>query len=85
MYKIEVDDTTFAIRIWDLDNPNSENKPFMFQPTYPDGTSFPTKEAALDWASQQERFMTVPDSPPPFGGPTAPQAPSIEPSQEEPS
>jgi hypothetical protein len=70
MYNIEVDNETFAISAWDLDNPNEAGKPFMFQPCYPDKTPFESKEKALEWASALEAFLTIPGSPRPSDGPT---------------
>jgi hypothetical protein len=48
-YRYEIDENN-AISIWDVENPNEFNKPFFFQPTWPDNTPWASKEEAEQWA-----------------------------------
>lgn len=47
-YKYEIDENN-AVRIWDLTNPYENNAPFFYQPDYPDGTPWESREAAETW------------------------------------
>jgi len=47
-YKYEIDDQN-AVRVWDLENPNEENKPFLYQPNQSDGTAWESSEQAKNW------------------------------------
>jgi hypothetical protein len=47
-YKYEIDEQN-AVRIWDIENVYEDNAPFFFQPDYPDGTPWESKEAAEEW------------------------------------
>lgn len=38
------------IKIWDTDNPNELNAPFLNQSSWPDGTEWLNKEEAQAWA-----------------------------------
>lgn len=46
-FRYEVDENN-AVRIWDVNA--VDNKPFIFQPDYPDTTPFGSKENAETWA-----------------------------------
>ena len=48
-YRFEIDKQN-AIRIWDNENPNENDAPFMFQPDFPDFTPWASKKQATDWA-----------------------------------
>jgi len=50
-YKYEVNEVN-EVFMWDLENPNEEDKPFFFQPQHPDGVAWENKEAAESWASE---------------------------------
>lgn len=50
-YKYEVNEVN-EVFMWDLENPNEEDKPFFFQPHHPDGVKWENKEAAELWASE---------------------------------
>lgn len=50
-YKYEVNDAN-AVFMWDLENPNENDKPFFFQPHQPDGQAWQDKEQAERWASE---------------------------------
>lgn len=39
------------LRIWDRENPNPKNAPVIFQPNWPDGTDWASKEEAEAWAN----------------------------------
>lgn len=50
-YRYEIDNNEgFAIRMWDLDNPNEENAPFLYQPHWPSGVNWNSYEEAENWA-----------------------------------
>lgn len=48
-YRYEIDDAN-AVKVWDLENPNELNAPFLFQPEWPNGTAWASKKEAEDWA-----------------------------------
>jgi len=48
-YRYEIDENN-EIRIWDLDNPNELDAPFLYQPTWPDMTPWGSREEAESWA-----------------------------------
>jgi len=48
-YRFEID-TENAIRIWDSENPNEGDAPFLFQPDWPDVTPWADAAQATDWA-----------------------------------
>ena len=48
-YRFEID-TDNAIRIWDNENSNEGDAPFMFQPDFPDTTPWANTAQATDWA-----------------------------------
>jgi len=48
-YRFEID-TNNAIRVWDNENPNEGDAPFMFQPDWPDTTAWESAAQATDWA-----------------------------------
>lgn len=47
-YKYEIDETN-AIRVWDNENLNELNAPFLFQPVHPDGRNWHDKTEAESW------------------------------------
>lgn len=47
-YRYEINGAN-AISVWDLEQPNPEGLPFMFQPDYPDGRPWENREAAEAW------------------------------------
>jgi hypothetical protein len=47
-YHYEID-TDNAVRVWDLENPNEFNVPFLFQPVWPDGTPWSDRSEAEAW------------------------------------
>lgn len=50
------------IRIWDLENPNEINAPFLYQPNWPDGTNWANKEEAEGWTQVFIESLENPDS-----------------------
>ena len=47
-YIYEIDDQ-LAIRAWDTQMPNEENKPFLYQPDHPDGRPWVDRNDAEQW------------------------------------
>jgi hypothetical protein len=47
-YKYEIDENN-VVRIWDINNPNENDAPFLFQPDHPDNKPWESKEAAEEW------------------------------------
>ena len=60
-YSFEID-TDNAIRIWDNENPNENDAPFMFQPDWPDLTEWESTAQATDWAEVFIASLVNPDS-----------------------
>lgn len=58
-YRYEIDEAN-AIRIWDEENPNEKNAPFLYQPNYPNGDEWGSAEAATAWA---ELFISSAEDP----------------------
>lgn len=50
-YRYEIDDLN-VVRIWDLENPNEDNLPFMLQAKWPNGTPWANSAEAASWAEQ---------------------------------
>ena len=48
-YRFEID-TDNTVRVWDNENPNEGDAPFMFQPDWPDTTAWADAAQATDWA-----------------------------------
>jgi len=48
-YRFEIDSNN-AIRVWDNENPNENEAPFMLQPDWPDTTPWADVAQATDWA-----------------------------------
>ena len=42
----------FAISVWNIDNPNPDGTPFLYQPQQPDGTPWPDQATAQAFADQ---------------------------------
>lgn len=56
--RYEIDDNDgFAIRAWNEDNPNSENAPFLLQPTWPNNTPWGSRQEAETWAQHFVEMM----------------------------
>jgi len=49
-YYYEIDDNN-AISVWDNENPNENNQPFLFQPDWPDNTPWASRDEAEGWVS----------------------------------
>ena len=48
--RYEIDENeNFAIRVWDLDNPNEDNAPFFYQPEWPLGMAWASYAEAETW------------------------------------
>lgn len=50
-YRYEIDENN-AVRIWDDENPNENDAPFLYQPDLPDGTPWSSAEEADAWAKE---------------------------------
>ena len=62
--RYEIDDNdNFAIRLWDLDNPNENNEPFMYQPHFPNGDVWESHDEAESWAQAKVLEMTDESAP----------------------
>lgn len=48
-YKYEID-KNLSVRMWDLNLPDEEGRPFLFQPVNPDGNAWVSKEEVEQWA-----------------------------------
>ena len=48
-YRVEIDDTN-TVRIWDEENPNELNAPFILQPDHPDARPWVDRAEADGWA-----------------------------------
>jgi len=60
-YRFEID-TENAIRIWDNENSNDSEAPFMFQPDFPDTTPWADAAQATDWAEVFIASLVDPES-----------------------
>jgi len=60
-YRFKIDAKN-AIKIWDNDNPNENDAPFMFQPDWPDLTAWSSKAEATDWAQVFIASLVDPES-----------------------
>lgn len=47
-YTYDIDDNN-AIRVWDDENPNEKNAPFLYQPDRVDGTPWGSRAEAEEW------------------------------------
>jgi hypothetical protein len=47
-YKVEIKDNN-TIEVFDLDNPNENNAPFLRQDVHPDGRAWESREEAQSW------------------------------------
>lgn len=63
-YKFEIDEQ-FAVRVWDIENPNEENKPFFYQPTHPEGRDWVDAQEAQTWIETliEEWLKPAPEEP----------------------
>ena len=50
-YTYQVDDLN-AISVFDEENPNELNAPFLHQPQHPDGTDWENRAEAEEWAEE---------------------------------
>jgi hypothetical protein len=48
-YTYEIDKDN-AVKVWDNENPNELNAPFLLQPDWPDSSPWANKAEAEDWA-----------------------------------
>ena len=60
-YRFQIDKNK-AVRIWDNENPNENDAPFMFQPDYPDLTPWASKADATNWVNVFINALTNSDS-----------------------
>jgi hypothetical protein len=60
-YRFEID-TNNAIRMFDNENPNEGDAPFMFQPDWPDVTPWADEAQATDWAEVFIASLENPES-----------------------
>lgn len=60
-YIYEIDEKN-AVRIWDTEIPNENNKPFLFQPNWPDTTFWSSSEEAIGWAELFIESLENPES-----------------------
>lgn len=58
-YRVEIDDTN-TVRIWDEENPNEFNAPFILQPIHPDGRPWINRVEAQDWLDNFLEEMNTP-------------------------
>ncbi len=83
-YRYEVDADN-AIRAWDDGNPNENGEPFLFQPDWPDGTPWSSKEEATTWAEAFVKMMEDPKNGRPGDNPNnafIPWTPEEQPAEE---
>jgi len=50
------------VKVWDLENPNEKNAPFLAQPNWPDGTAWKDKAEAEAWIELFIESMQNPES-----------------------
>jgi hypothetical protein len=60
-YAFTVDEQKI-IRIWDTENPNENDAPFMLQPDWPDFTPWASKAQAKNWAEVFIASLVDPNS-----------------------
>lgn len=58
-YQYEIDDEN-VIRVWDLNNTNEENKPFLYQPVKPEGEAWADKAEAETWVNNYIQELLKP-------------------------
>lgn len=73
-YRYEID-TENAIRVWDEENPNELNAPFLFQPDWPNGTAWADKAEAQAWVELYIESLLNPESELVPGG--SPEEPAV--------
>jgi hypothetical protein len=62
-YIYEIDENN-AVRMWDIECPNEEDKPFFYQPDHPDATPWESAEAAENWTVNFiNKLLTPPQEP----------------------
>lgn len=84
-YYYEIDSNNH-LRVWDNDLSNPENAPFLFQPDWPDGTPWASRQEAQDWANAYLEALSNPESEFIQGNsPDAPVIPRPEPTDYDPS
>lgn len=72
-YIYEIDDVDgFAIKAYDTERPNEDNKPFLYQPNWPDNTPWASHEEAELWAQRLVAMMEDPKNGRPGGSPSEP-------------
>jgi hypothetical protein len=81
--KYEIDNENgFAIKVWDLDNPNESNAPFLFQPSWPNDEPWSSYEEAKTWADQFVAMMNDGKNGSPGPSPSQPWVAYVEPQEE---
>lgn len=50
------------IRVWDTENPNEKNAPFLLQPDWPDFTPWASREEAEAWVQLLIESLVNPES-----------------------
>lgn len=60
-YVFEVDEQN-TVRIWDTENPNENNAPFLLQPDWPDLTPWTDAAEATAWAELFIESLINPES-----------------------
>lgn len=73
-YRYEIDADN-AIRVWDEENPNELDAPFLFQPDWPNGTPWADKAEAQAWVELYIESLLNPESELVAGG--SPEQPAI--------
>jgi hypothetical protein len=56
--RYEIEDITWAVRVWYPDS----DAPTLFQPDWPDGTPWASKEEAEKWAQDYIAYVEDPES-----------------------
>lgn len=60
-FRYEINDN-LELRLWDLENPNEKNAPFLYQPHWPDGTEWADKSEVQAWVQVFIESRENPDS-----------------------
>lgn len=60
-YRYEIDKDN-AIKVWDNENPNENDAPFLLQPDWPDNTPWANKTEAESWALAFIESLENPES-----------------------
>lgn len=60
-YIYEINDN-LELRVWDTENPNENGAPFLFQPDWPNGTTWESREQVEAWANIYVEELSNPQS-----------------------